>query len=178
MTVALTIGPALAAERPARLDDPHAAPVAGALARDVQCYSPDLVLYSQMSGIWTRTTEIVEDETRWCELWGQFYNWVWPAPECDTTLVDFDTHVAVVVGLGARPNLCYGMALPFVCESPKGTGHFEVTVLEGVPGPRCACGMALVQPLAVIAIERPVDDVAFKRRVQVYDCDLPDDREP
>jgi hypothetical protein len=165
LALGLMIAPVMAAERRARDRSP---------ARDTECITPDVVLYQQMSGLWTPTTKIVDNEAQWCELWDQIHDWILPAPECDRTLIDFDTHAGVVVGLGSRPNLCYSLALPLVCESPKASGHLRVTVVEGVPGASCMCAMALVQPLAVIAVERSVESVSLKRRLQVYDCEQPD----
>jgi hypothetical protein len=136
------------------------------------CFTPELVLYQHMSGLQDRTLEIVNDEAAWCALWDRIHEWIWPEPPCDTTLIDFETTSAIAVGLGARPNLCYGFSVPLVCEGP-GAGQIDMTVVESHPGPGCLCGQAIVQPLAVFAVERPVRRVTLKHGVQVFDCEQP-----
>ena len=140
------------------------------------CFTPEIIFSRQMSGQQRPIEQIIDDETQWCELWNRIHRWLLPRPECDTSLIDFETHAAVVIGLGVRPNLCYGLATPLVCKSPRRRGEYLISVIEGVPGPACACGMAIVQPLAVIALERPVERISSKHAVQVHDCHPPPGR--
>jgi hypothetical protein len=171
--VALVAVPAVAEDRAALSPVSRARAVPAAQAGGTECFAPEVVFYAQQSGSWSRTLQVVNDEAAWCELWDQLHQWLWPEPPCDTSLVDFTTHSAVVVGLGTRPNLCYGMSVPLACRPERAPEQLRLSVVESVPGADCFCGQSLVQPLAVLAVERPVKGVSIERRVAAFDCTQP-----
>lgn len=127
------------------------------------------VLSRQNTGLMTEQFRVIEDEQEWCEVWDQIHSRISPAPDCDTTLVDFDTEVALLAALGSRPNGCYGVSIACV-NRIGGSENLRVTVRETVPGKGCVCTQATVSPVAIVKVDRPVGTVDFFKRTAMLRC--------
>ncbi len=126
------------------------------------------VVHEQYSGVHSQGVMLIEDGQTLCAVWDQIYSNIYPPPGCDTGLIDFSNQVAVVAALGSRPDGCYDIDVGCVHRTPNNT--IGVGIVETQPGPDCICTDAIVDPVIVIAIDRPVTDVKFRAVVRELEC--------
>ena len=135
------------------------------------CNVPFTRVLHTWSGFWAERFEVIDDEDAWCDLWSELYGgYYYPLP-CDTTLVDFETEVAVVAGIGARGNGCFNVNVTCI-RKPAGVGNIWVEVIERQPGPYCICAAAVVNPLEIVKMPRfGTRRISFKKRIEILDCE-------
>jgi len=127
------------------------------------------VLHRQSSGVAFQQLRVIETETEWCAFWEEVFSNVSPAPDCDTTQIDFSSEVAVVAAIGNRPNGCYNADIS--CVNQRGqSDDLRVTVQEIVPGKGCLCTQATVSPVDVVKVPRPVGRVDFFLKKATLSC--------
>ena len=122
------------------------------------------------SGVTDAKDFVIRNENQWCEFWDELYGRIFPQPPCDTSLVDFNKEVVIVTALGDRPNTCYGVSIYCMDSDNPGESKIRVFVRDVVPGPGCACGQAIVYPVHVVKVEKPVGQVEFLHETSVLDC--------
>jgi hypothetical protein len=125
------------------------------------------------SGITEPVDRIIRNEHQWCGFWGELHSRISPAPPCDTSLVDFSEEVAIVTALGPRGNTCYGVRVTCIDTAGGKTSALSVFVQDIVPGPDCACGWAIVYPVHVVKVDKPVSQLSFRHETAVLDCGTP-----
>lgn len=96
----------------------------------------------------------------WAEAWQTLYAGQSEVPPLPA--VDFDRALVVVVAAGNRPTGCYAIDVTGASLRGEGAVLFEVT--ETVPGPACACTLALTQPVHIVKIPRVAGPVTFVER--------------
>jgi hypothetical protein len=143
------------------------------LAIGQECDAPVTdVLYTRNSGVDEEQYRLIASEEAWCAFWDEVYAFLFPRPECDRGLIDFEHEVAIVASLGSRPNACY--ALEISCVQDLGvSGNIRVFVTETVPDESCGCLQVVVRPVHVLKVERPVKNVQFRRETEVLHCPQP-----
>lgn len=138
---------------------------------EIPCNVPFTRVLHTWSGIRTERFEVIDDEDAWCDLWSQLYGWYVPPLPCDTTLVDFDTEVAILAAIGGRLSGCYNVNVACI-RKPAGAGNISVDIIERQPGPACICSLGVVFPLEVVKIPRFVTRrTIFKKRIEILDCE-------
>jgi len=127
------------------------------------------VLKEQMSGIHEAEVRLIEDEAEWCALWEQVYGNMFPQPPCDTSRIDFDEEWVLAVGIGDRPNSCYGVSIPCV-QALGASGNVRVHVEELVPEEGCACLAVVVQPVEAVKLPRPLKNAQLRQEIVTLEC--------
>ncbi len=143
---------------------------AAALAAGPQCDEPFTeVLNKSFSGVTSQQFSIIESDGAWCAFWDDVHSIIFPPPPCDLLGIDFESEVAIVAALGSRPNGCYGVDI--VCVDRLGSStNLKAVVNEVVPGPGCACTQAVVNPVDVVTVSRPVGRVNFVVKADTLNC--------
>ncbi len=127
------------------------------------------VLRLSISGIFSEQFRVIDNEAEWCAFWTEAYINSLPPPPCNTTLIDFDTEVAIVAAIGSRSNSCFGVDI--TCVGRAGNSeNVRVEVVERQPSVSCLCLPVIVSPLQVVKIARPVHRANFKKRIEVREC--------
>ncbi len=126
------------------------------------------VLYEQYSGMNNQDLRVLNSPAAFCQAWTDIYSNMIPPPPCDSALIDFQSEVGLMVAIGTRNNGCYSVDIPCVHRTANDT--IGVAVRETQPGPYCACTQALVDPVTIIAVQRPVDALMLRARVRELVC--------
>ena len=109
----------------------------------------ETILDETHSGLDEALSEVVHDEGRWRELWGQIHRGASPRPPPPP--VDFSRHMLVAVASGTRRSGGFGIAVRGVAIHEN---ELEVEVLETCPAAGAMVSLALTQPVAVVRLER------------------------
>ena len=109
----------------------------------------------------------IDNESQWCEFWDHVG---WSA--CDTTLIDFHREVAVVLALGNKPDTCHTVSIEKICRQGSMGAELNVLGIETTfpVDENCGCFTAIVQPLDVVRIKRPVSAVTCYTRAEPATC--------
>ena len=127
------------------------------------------VLTEWQSHIAFEQFRVIDNEAEWCGLWDTVYKFYFPPRPCDTTLIDFGREVAIVAAIGGRSNTCYGVDI--TCVRRLGNSrNIHVEVVERQPSLDCVCLAAVVSPLEVIKVARPVRHASFKKQIETLNC--------
>ena len=138
-------------------------------------------MHEQLSAITQEQGFVLRTEDEWCAFWEDVYSHIDPPPPCDTLGIDFDRQVALAYASGMKLNTCndneivcvVGTSFPddgLIKERVSGLNSMLVIVNEYVPGRDCICGQALVYPLDVVKVKKPVGNVVFQTRTVVGHC--------
>ena len=127
-----------------------------------------VIVNNQNSGIVDGRTQIIDNEADYCDVWNELYSLQWPAPACDTSLVDFSTEFAVLVAVGERWDGCHNVDIGCVVRTPA--DRIGVVAIETEPGPMCLCTDNIVYPSVLAVVERPFTQAQFRTIVQPLQC--------
>lgn len=139
------------------------------VAQAQTCSEPyTVVLNEQYSGVTWAEAHVLTKEVDYCVAWDLIYSNRFPPPPCDTSLVDFSTQVALVASIGSRPDGCHGVDVACVTRTP--TDRIGIALAEVVPGPTCICTDAIVDPVLIVAVDKPVTGGQLAWTTQTLSC--------
>jgi hypothetical protein len=111
------------------------------------------VLHTGSSDITSPQRLVIGDPVAWCQFRGA------PFP-CDTLGIDFATEVAVVAAGGSHSNGCFDIRITCARQGAAPDG-IEVVATDVAPGGQCGCPDAIVTPMEIVKVPRPVASVSF-----------------
>jgi hypothetical protein len=117
----------------------------------------ETVLDETFSGLEEGLREVVRDEDRWAELWGQIHRTVSPRPPLPA--VDFSREMLIAAAAGTRRSSGFDIVVRGVTLRE---GQIEVEILETCPEPGGMAGMALTQPVEVVRLARLPQTPVFR----------------
>ena len=100
--------------------------------------------------------------------WDTIYSNQFPAPPCDTSLVDFTTETVILVALGWRSNTCFDVNIR--CMHRFGPQTVGVLFRESVPGPSCGCGAAITTPTQLVKVDRTYAQALYRNYPRTLQC--------
>ena len=119
--------------------------------------------YSGFSG--PRRTAVRSDG-EWVRVWQTLYAGQNPVPALPE--VDFGRETVLLAAAGTRENGCF--SIDITRARLTGSGSIELEVTETVPGPTCACTLALTQPVHLVRIARVSATETFVERLSQLLC--------
>lgn len=100
-------------------------------------------------------TRVIDNRTDWC---------LFRPSECNTPLINFATHVAVVVNDGSKPNSCHEIKVTRIYDgATPGSIVVEYEVIRLQPPMPCACLQVIISPTEAVKTPRPVTSATFVR---------------
>jgi hypothetical protein len=124
----------------------------------------ETILDETHSGLDKTVSEVVHDEGRWRELWGQIHRGISPRPP--PLPVDFSRHMLVAVASGTRRSGGFGIAVRSVAIHEN---ELEVEVLETCPASGAMVSLGLTQPVAVVRLKKLPQTPLF-RHIKSSSC--------
>jgi hypothetical protein len=117
------------------------------------------------SGYREPTRTVIADVDSWAAAWDRLHEHTHPRPPLP--VVDFTSHVLVLVALGHRPSTGYSVT---VTEARAFAGAFYVTVVERSPDVTCAVVNAQTAPVHVVKVPRRGVAAQFSVLRQASSC--------
>lgn len=103
----------------------------------------------------TPLTLVIDNRADWCAF---------RPSACNTPLIDFATHVAVVVGDGSKSDSCHDIRVTGISGgSASGEVVVSYEVTRYLPPLPCGCLFVIISPLEVVKTPRPVTSASFIR---------------
>lgn len=127
------------------------------------------ILYHANSGFAEEEYLVIDNEADWCAVWDIIYARQYPKPACDTAGIDFDNEVALVAAIGQYNNTCHSGRIVCV-RKPGRSSNLQVIVEHLKPGNGCVCGQAIVYPVHVVKVDKPVSNANFITTTNTYNC--------
>lgn len=116
---------------------------------------------------------VIRSQEDWCAFWDDLHRRFFPAPPCDTGLIDFSEEV-VLATIGAMfSSGCWDVEIVRV-ERLAGPPHDRallVDVRETAPGPGCLCTDAFQTPVQAVVVPGTVRRVYFAHHQATLNCE-------
>ncbi len=128
-------------------------------------FGRDSTAFATFSGVTDSIHLVIRDPLRWRAYWELIHRPFIPPPRLPD--VDFGREMVVLAALGPRPSLGYDI---LIRSATRDSAGIEVQLRRSNPGPGCAMGAAVSQPVDLARI--PASDlyVRFTELITTMPC--------
>ena len=127
--------------------------------------SGSTVLLAGISGLRSRANLVVTDADTWAQVWAEAqapYQPQEPAPG-----IDFGEDGVIVAALGTSPSGGYAIAIDSIEFFASGQ---RVHLTRTSPATSCVSISVITNPVHMVRVPRPLDQVSFVENARVRDC--------
>ena len=125
----------------------------------------DSVSFATFSGVPDSIHLVIRDGTRWRQYWDLIHRPFIPPPRLPE--IDFKREMIVLAALGRRPSLGYDI---LIRSATRDSAGIEVQLRRSNPGPGCAMGAAVSQPVDLARIPASNLRVRFTELITTTPC--------
>jgi hypothetical protein len=125
----------------------------------------DSAAFATFSGVADSIHVVIRDAARWREYWELIHRPIIPPPRVPD--VDFKREMVVLAALGRRPSLGYDI---LIRSASRDSAGIEVQLRRSNPGPGCAMGAAVSQPVDLARIPASTLRVRFTELITTTPC--------